>query len=326
MDNNTYSNRLEAVKNSVRVNTLVEKLRKKLKDFAIVDSQGQFAGNVKDLILDDNRQINLIVSQPSNNLNGLFLLMSRSIQKIDPSRKAIFVDISKVEIQNSHRYVMPKPQDETLPIVPEDVAQETANPDKLKDVGQYTASNISESKAVMPAQSFEAAEKQDKMNERSRIESLPASELPTSEVLEEEIIRLLEERLIVDRSRHKIGEIVVRKEIETRMIQVPVRHEKLIIEQISPERKQIAEIDLGEEINDVNLPETASTDAKPSHLNDFTVAGTFHSPKTASLLLNAIALERQHGSKEVRVEIVVEDASRQKIYQEWFDRCSKQQQ
>jgi len=62
--------------------------------------------------------------------------------------------------------------------------------------------------------------------------------------LEEEIIRLLGERLVVDRGKRKI-EVIVRKEIETRMIQVPVRHEKLIVEQVSPERKQLAEINLG---------------------------------------------------------------------------------
>jgi len=63
--------------------------------------------------------------------------------------------------------------------------------------------------------------------------------------LEEEIIRLLGERLVVDRGKRKIGEVIVRKEIETRMIQVPVRREKLIVEQVSPERKQLAEINLG---------------------------------------------------------------------------------
>jgi len=43
-----------------------------------------------------------------------------------------------------------------------------------------------------------------------------------------------------------VGEVIVRKVIETRMVevQVPVRHEKLIVEQVSPERKQLAEIDL----------------------------------------------------------------------------------
>jgi len=78
-------------------------------------------------------------------------------------------------------------------------------------------------------------------------EPLCATRALNSEVLEEEIIRLLGERLVVDRGKRKIGEVIVRKEIETRMIQVPVRFEKLIVEQVSPERKQLAEINLGQE-------------------------------------------------------------------------------
>jgi len=68
-----------------------------------------------------------------------------------------------------------------------------------------------------------------------------------SEILSEELIRLLGERVVVDRNKRKVGEVIVRKVIETRMVQVqvPVRHEKLIVEQVSPERKQLAEIDLG---------------------------------------------------------------------------------
>jgi stress response protein YsnF len=65
----------------------------------------------------------------------------------------------------------------------------------------------------------------------------------TSNILIEEVISLLSERLKVDYTRHKIGEIVVRKEIETQIlqVQVPIRHEKLIVEQVSPEYKQLFE-------------------------------------------------------------------------------------
>ncbi len=68
----------------------------------------------------------------------------------------------------------------------------------------------------------------------------------TLKILSQDIVRLVEERLVVNRSKHKIGEVIVRKEIETRIIQVPVRYEKLIVEQVSPERKQLVEIDLGQ--------------------------------------------------------------------------------
>lgn len=148
-------------------------------------------------------------------------------------------------------------------------------------------------------------------------ESNPDSsfELPdNSEVVEEEIIRLLEEKLVVERSKQKVGEVVVRKEIETRLVQVPVKREKLIVEQVSPERKQLAEIDLGQgEVTGVEVVQTTSTEAQP------TVKGEFLSPQAASDLLEAIALQKRHGCAKVRVEIFLEDPKLQQTYQKMFD-------
>ena len=142
-----------------------------------------------------------------------------------------------------------------------------------------------------------------------------------------ENIRLLEERLVVDNKKYKVGEVIIRKEIETRMVQVPVRREKLIVEQISPEHKQLAEIDLGEEeILGIELIQSETERSKITDWNsDLTVTGYFSSPKIASLLLNAIALERNHGCQNVRLSILVEDSEHQQKYQEWFDRCSQDQ-
>lgn len=270
-----------------RIKTLVEKLRSKMKDFTVVDRQGELMGEVKDLILDANSQLNLVVSRLANvQSSRLLLLISKLIQKIDPQNKSVFVDINKAEMNNLPEYVTAK-----------------------------TSAEVTE----MPDIFLES-----KQNENT------LEDYDTSDVLADDIIRLLEERLVVDRTKRKIGEIIVRKEIETRMVQVPVRREKLIIEQINPERKQLAEFDLGQQeitgieliegdITGVKSAETTSTDGEP------TVRGEFSSPKIASLLLNAIALERRHGCKKVRVQIVVEDAELQKTYQEWVDRCSGSQ-
>ena len=139
-----------------------------------------------------------------------------------------------------------------------------------------------------------------------------------TEVVEEEIVRLLEERLIVNRSKWKVGEVLVRKEVENQIVQVPIRREKLIIEQVSPETKQIAEIDLGKgEVTGVDLRKVSSSDTS------YTVTGEFLSPKAASHLLEAIALQRQHGCAKVRVELVLDNPELQETYQKMFDRCSK---
>jgi Domain of unknown function (DUF2382) len=142
-----------------------------------------------------------------------------------------------------------------------------------------------------------------------------------------ENIRLLEERLAVDNSKYKVGEVIIRKKIETRMVQVPVRSEKLIVEQVSPEHKQLAEIDLSqEEIPSIELTQSAGESLGTTHWNsNLTVSGCFSSPKIASLLLNAIALEHNHGCQQVKLSILVKDHEQQQKYQEWFDRCSQGQ-
>ncbi|MGH2413213.1 MAG: hypothetical protein ACREPR_17725, partial [Brasilonema sp.] len=128
------------------------------------------------------------------------------------------------------------------------------------------------------------------------------------------------------RTKRKVGEVIVRKEIETQIVQIPIRREKLIVEQVSPERKQLAEIDLGQETIsgvDLNLTERETSALTTNFDGGLSVSGEFSSPKIASLLLNAIALEKNHGCKAVRVTILVEDEEHQKTYQEWFARTSK---
>ncbi|WP_413201216.1 DUF2382 domain-containing protein [Nostoc piscinale] len=158
------------------------------------------------------------------------------------------------------------------------------------------------------------------------LENISMEEANLAEFSEEKIVRLLEENLVVDTNIHKVGEVIVRKEIETRIVQVPVRREKLIVEQVSPQYKQVAEIDLAlEEISEITL--TAIEDgAVGNFVGDLTVNGEFSSPKIASLILNAIALEKNHGCQRVRISILCDNESHKQKYQEWFDRCSKGQQ
>ncbi len=313
----------EFVNNNARVGNLVEKLSSKLKNFQVMDRQGQLMGEIKDLILDDNRQINLVVSQVANDKESrLFLLMSKLVQKIDPPNKSVLVDVNKAEIEQLPEYVMTETRDMESSKMPN--SSVTAADEVVADRSTTDVSNLNTSTSavsafadITPTSSSESADLQKQVDENS---ALKVSD--TREVLEEEIIRLLGERVFVDRSKRKVGEVIVRKEIETRMVQVPVRREKLIVEQVSPERKQLAEIDLGqEEVTGIDMLENISPGSEVASLdNQLTVSGEFNSPKIASLLLNAIALERRHGCKKVRVEIVVEDAERQQTYQQWFNR------
>jgi len=76
------------------------------------------------------------------------------------------------------------------------------------------------------------------------LEAIDRPQVPVAS--QEATLQLLEERVVVDRSKRKIGEVIVRKEVETYMVQVPVRRERLIVEQVSPESKQLASIDLAQ--------------------------------------------------------------------------------
>jgi stress response protein YsnF len=315
----------EFVKNNVRVNTLAEKLRSKLKNFTVLDRQSQVMGQVKDLILDNNRQLNLVVSRLNTaESSGMFLLKSKLIQNIDPSNQSVLVNMDKAEIENLPEYTI----SETLGIELSEAQNSLLTPSQEAAHEGITKDSEIASATVMPTPLFESQNIQSELDY-----DIPPEAAETPEVLEEEIIRLLGERLVVDRGKRKIGEVIVRKEIETRMIQVPVRFEKLIVEQVNPEQKQLAEINLGQqEVAGIELSDAASIDTTaiastqtPSLDSEPTVRGEFNSPKIASLLLNAIALERRHGCKKVRVEVVVEDAERQKLYQEWVNRSSGNQ-
>lgn len=141
------------------------------------------------------------------------------------------------------------------------------------------------------------------------VDSAPSLTTDHAKVVEEEIIPLGEERLIVERHRQKLGEVVVRKVIETQMVQVPVRREKLVIEQVGgTTTNPLAEIDLGaDELAELPMATT--------------VAGTFPSLKAASMVLDAIAHQDHHACHSVQVEIVLNDPSQQALFQRWFDEC-----
>ena len=135
-----------------------------------------------------------------------------------------------------------------------------------------------------------------------------------------ETVRLLEEKLIVDRQKRKIGEIIVRKEIETHIVEVPVRREKLIVEQVGLELKQLASIDLGDPsnngFNSVEIREVAGARVPSS------ITGEFVSVKMASQFLQAIADQPDSGCEKVQINLTLSDPKLQEVYQQWLERYS----
>ncbi|TBR59013.1 DUF2382 domain-containing protein [Mastigocladus laminosus UU774] len=273
----------------IHVHDLINKLIRKIRNFAVLDRQGLLIGRVRDLIIDYNHKVNIIVTSfiplPSQSFehpsehHSYLLLPSKLINKIDIATKSVLLDIDKSQIKHMPEYSESPMTNNNL---------ETSNIEPVIS----TAQDI----------------------------TLEQNEI--GEKTEEEIIRLLSERLIVNKKKRKIGDVIVRKEIETRMVQVPVQYEKLVIEQVSPENKVLAEFALSQgDISGIELSQLEKHEVD-IHDHNLTVSGDFNSPKIASLLLNAIALERNHGCQKVRVTIVVENEEYQKKYEEWFERTS----
>lgn len=170
-------------------------------------------------------------------------------------------------------------------------------------------------------------------------QSINFGNAPPSRVLTEDIIPLLEERLIVELTQRKVGEIVVRKEIESHVlqVQVPVRREKLIVEQISPEYKLLAEVDLGQytvaestaEFVQAALVENSAdtradvrTDIQGSQsaiAKPFEVVGTVNSPEDAVAVLSELTKMPSSDFESIKIELSLKDTTRRDIYQKLFE-------
>ncbi|MBV6624330.1 MAG: DUF2382 domain-containing protein [Rivularia sp. (in: Bacteria)] len=272
---------------------LLSKLRNRVNNFDVVDRKGRLIGKVQDLMLNANRQLSFVIKQLSqgNENNSSLVLNGKLVSKIEPKIQRIFANIDESQLSQLPEY---QKKDNK-------VSNMTDNLNLSQPIDYKAHSTTTESTELNHPKEPEIIEE-----------------------IEEDIIRLLGERLVVERSKRKIGEVVIRKEIETRMIQIPVRREKLIIEEPGIEPKQLAEIDLGEEeISHSEFGQHQSI-ANGDFEGSLTVSGEFDSPKTASLILNAIQLEKEHGCQKVRVSIVVENEEKQQKYQEWFKRTSKE--
>ncbi len=123
------------------------------------------------------------------------------------------------------------------------------------------------------------------------------------------LISLLEERLVARIDRRKVGEIVIRKEVETQVIEIPIRREKLIVEQISPVYKQIAIIDLS---SDQDL--LIETNTKINYKSPEPIfKEEFESVKSAIQFLEAFMHSPDSGKGNIKIEIRMDDNLKQNL-------------
>ena len=128
-------------------------------------------------------------------------------------------------------------------------------------------------------------------------------------------IQLLEERLQVDRRKKKIGEVVVRKEVETQIIELPIRREKLVIERIGENTEKLTEVILSEEkINNFGYEELQNTNSL--HITK----SAYIDIKTAQNLLESLARLSTAKDAKIRIEITSNNSKNQIECQSICDR------
>ncbi len=279
----------------------LDNLKSQLLDFTVRDSEGQPLGRVTDLTVEPENQLNLIVSLVDDRPGRLVKVSSNLIEKIEYATNTVFVSLTKQHFAALPEYQTPVYNNGEID--PSELPGEWV--DSVPSPGSQGRSHQIDSQSSLA--DFKQIRKE-----------VIASNIP-----------LREERLVVNRGKRKVGEVVVRKEIETRMIQVPIRREKLIVEQVSPEYKKLTEIILGEP-EEYRIPSdeapgitpTASVQQKPETNR---VSGEFHSPEIAARILEEIAKRQPNGCAKVRIELVVEEERFRNTYQSWFDRYSTPQ-
>lgn len=294
MNGQASEKKIEAAKSSTRLNQVPEKVRTKLKSFTVKDNQSQLLGQVKDVYFDGRGQLKFVVERQDSPNKRIFLLSIKAVKKVDYHQKSLFVNLSSEQIE-----LLPEPSEnrvdrhlEMPPTQPREVSH----------------SHLTNTSAVMS----------NPTSADRPIEDRETDEDPEDlDIVDREVIRLLEERLVINRSKRKVGEVIVRKEIETRMVQVPIQREKLIIEQVGDDPKVLAEIDLGEgNITGIDLNEIKVDPAEP------TVSAEFTSVQKASKMLNSIASQPRHGCVKIRLELVLEDKELEETYKKWMENYS----
>ncbi|MCT7985870.1 YsnF/AvaK domain-containing protein [Laspinema sp. A4] len=285
----------------------LDNLKSQLIDFTVRDSEGQPLGRVIDLTVEPDNQLNLIVSLVDDRPGRLVKVRSDLIEKIEYGTNTVFVLLTRDHLAALPEYQTPVYRTaidaSELPGEWVEPVPTPASPDLIA---------IEERSHQIDSQSSLADFKQIR-------KEVIASNIP-----------LREERLVLNRHKRKVGEVVVRKEIETRMIEVPIRREKLIVEQVSPEYKKLTEIILGEGdgyriLSDEAPGITPTASGISQEPGTHRVSGEFHSPEIAARILEEISKRHPNGCATVRIELVVEEERFRNTYQSWFDRYSTPQ-
>lgn len=235
-----------------------------IQNFDVYTDRNEKVGRVVDALLDQSGNFRYFVVDLSQWFSGKQVLVPLGRTHIDPQAQRVEVrGLTRAQAQqlptyHSHTLVDDRHEEQVRTVyhmrtVEDSAPLETETPLEGPRIRYTTIPTPPAPVTAAYADAYQADPDLYAANDRDHRhllqyqERLRTQRQPSAEVVQEETIPLMEERVVVDRKKQRVGEVVVRKEVETEIVQVPVRREKLIIEQVGAEPKQLAEIDLASE-------------------------------------------------------------------------------
>lgn len=259
------------------LNSQLSKLDKQLISYQVLDRQGIARAEVKDIYYDVNNEINLLIELKSIN-NQLNLYR---LEHTDICQ--INLDDKLILSNLSQQQLENSPLYQTVP---------THIKEALSQSSLYDDCEMNPSK--------------DDIDINQQSDSLKIKTIP-----------LLEEKLQVARYKQKVGEVIVRKQVETKIVEVPLKREKLIVERIGKNPEQLTEVIIGSgQVNGFQYNELNDHDRL--HLTN----SQFLDLTTAHKLLEELTKFSPTANTKIRLEIVTDSSEHQLEYQNICDRVT----
>lgn len=91
---------------SKKIISLINKLRRKVINFDVVDNKGILIGRVKDLVFNTNRQLTFVIEKLSQGQETHFLLLlnGKLVNQVEPKTRRVFANIDKSQLTQLLEY------------------------------------------------------------------------------------------------------------------------------------------------------------------------------------------------------------------------------
>lgn len=285
-----------------------------IKQFDVYGDQGEWIGKISDVLIDSTRSYYYLLVHLDIWTRARDVLLPIERFRLNPKGHRIDVEgLNKAEVDRLSPFTSEGAAPATPSVLPNRLGAGVSPPPAERYTEPYREQYRENYREPQP----------ETMPSGMAVPPVaePVAE-PVSQVAEEQAIRLLEERLRVDRHKKKVGEVVMRKEIETEIVEVPVQREKLVLEQVGADPQTIAEVDLarGEVTSNPNFSVPGSNALGASRSQ--TLSREFHSAEAASQFLAQLA-QQPRGYRSIHIQLEGLDPALQAQYQQWMDHYAR---